>query len=107
NNKNSFVTATIPSNVEHDVPTVGFIDHVDTTDFETENVNPQIHENYDGNDIILNEEHPYVLKTSEFPNLKNYIGQTLITTDGTTLLGSDDKSGVAEIVTAGARLLAD
>ena len=107
NDKNSFVTATIPSNVEHDVPTVGFIAHVDTADFESENVNPQIHENYDGNDIILNEEHPYVLKTSEFPNLKNYIGQTLITTDGTTLLGSDDKSGVAEIVTAGARLLAD
>src|SRR5699024_679865 len=64
-------------------------------------------ENYDGNDIVLNEEHPYILKTSEFPNLKNYVGQTLITTDGTTLLGSDDKSGVAEIVTAGARLLAD
>lgn len=107
NDKNSFVTATIPSNVEHDVPTVGFIAHVDTADFESENVNPQIHENYDGNDVILNEEHPYVLKTSEFPNLKNYVGQTLITTDGTTLLGSDDKSGVAEIVTAGARLLAD
>lgn len=107
NNKNSFVTATIPSNVEHDVPTVGFIAHVDTADFESENVNPQIHENYDGNDIVLNEEHPYILKTSEFPNLKNYVGQTLITTDGTTLLGSDDKSGVAEIVTAGARLLAD
>lgn len=107
NNKNSFVTATIPSNVEHDVPTVGFIAHVDTADFESENVNPQIHENYDGNDIVLNEEHPYILKISEFPNLKNYVGQTLITTDGTTLLGSDDKSGVAEIVTAGARLLAD
>lgn len=107
NNKNSFVTATIPSNVEHDVPTVGFIAHVDTADFESENVKPQIHENYDGNDIVLNEEHPYILKTSEFPNLKNYVGQTLITTDGTTLLGSDDKSGVAEIVTAGARLLAD
>lgn len=107
NNKNSFVTATIPSNVEHDVPTVGFIAHVDTADFESENVNPQIHENYDGNDIVLNEKHPYILKTSEFPNLKNYVGQTLITTDGTTLLGSDDKSGVAEIVTAGARLLAD
>lgn len=107
NNKNSFVTATIPSNVEHDVPTVGFIAHVDTADFESENVKPQIHENYDGNDIVLNEEHPYILKISEFPNLKNYVGQTLITTDGTTLLGSDDKSGVAEIVTAGARLLAD
>lgn len=107
NDKNSFVTATIPSNVEHDVPTVGFIAHVDTADFESENVNPQIHENYDGNDIVLNEEHPYILKISEFPNLKNYVGQTLITTDGTTLLGSDDKSGVAEIVTAGARLLAD
>lgn len=107
NDKNSFLTATIPSNVEHDVPTVGFIAHVDTADFESENVKPQIHENYDGNDIVLNEEHPYILKISEFPNLKNYVGQTLITTDGTTLLGSDDKSGVAEIVTAGARLLAD
>lgn len=107
NDKNSFVTATIPSNVDYDVPTVGFIAHVDTADFESENVNPQIHENYDGEDIVLNEKYPYILKTSEFPNLKNYVGQTLFTTDGTTLLGSDDKSGVAEIVTAGARLLAD
>lgn len=107
NDKNSFVTATIPSNVDYEVPTVGFIAHVDTADFESENVNPQIHENYDGEDIVLDADYPYVLKTDEFPNLKNYVGQTLITTDGTTLLGSDDKSGVAEIVTAGARLLAD
>lgn len=107
NPKNSFVTATVPSNVDHDVPTVGFIAHVDTADFESENVQPQIHENYDGKDIILNEAESIILSPDEFPNLRNYLRQTLITTDGTTLLGSDDKSGVAEIVTACSQLLED
>ena len=78
---------------------------MDTADFESENIQPQKHVNYDGQPIILNQEEDITLDPSEFPNLKNYVGQTLITTDGTTLLGSDDKSGVAEIVTAGARLL--
>ncbi len=107
NEHNSFVTATIPSNVDYDVPTIGFISHVDTADFESEAVNPQIHENYDGEDLILNQEKNIILSPKEFPNLKNYIGKTLITTDGTTLLGSDDKSGVAEIITAGAEILAN
>lgn len=107
NPKNSFVTATVPSNVDYQVPTVGFIAHVDTADFESENVKPQIHENYNGEDIILNEDLGIILSPREFPNLKNCEGQTLITTDGTTLLGSDDKSGVAEIITACAQLLKD
>lgn len=105
NDKNSFVTATIPSNIDKDVPTIGFISHVDTADFESENVNPQIHEDYDGEDIVLNHEKGIILSPKDFPNLKNYVGQTLITTDGNTLLGSDDKSGVAEIITAGVELL--
>lgn len=107
NPKNSYVTATVPSNVDKDVPTIGFIAHVDTADFESENVQPQIHENYDGEDVVLNKEESIILSPDEFPNLRNYKGQTLITTDGTTLLGSDDKSGVAEVVTACAQLLAD
>lgn len=107
NPENSFVIATIPSNVDYDVPTIGFISHVDTADFESENIQPQKHENYGGETIVLNEAEDIVLDPKEFPNLKNYLGQTLFTTDGTTLLGSDDKSGVAEIITAGASLLAN
>lgn len=105
NPKNSYLTATIPSNIDKDVPTVGFIAHVDTADFESKNINPQLHENYDGNDIVLDSEGKYILSPKDFPNLKKYIGQTLITTDGTTLLGADDKAGVAEIVTAGHYLI--
>ena len=105
NLKNSYLTATIPSNIDKDVPTVGFIAHVDTADFESKNINPQLHENYDGNDIVLDSEGKYILSPKDFPNLKKYIGQTLITTDGTTLLGADDKAGVAEIVTAGHYLI--
>lgn len=100
NENNGFVTATLPANVEHEVPTVGFIAHMDTADFNSENIDPQFVENYDGEDIVLNEEKNIVLSPAEFPNLKNYIGQTLITTDGTTLLGSDDKSGIVEIMSA-------
>lgn len=100
NPENAFVTATLPSNVEHDVPTIGFIAHVDTADFNSENVTPLIHENYDGSTVVLNEAENIVMTPEDFPSLKNYLGQTLITTDGTTLLGADDKSGIAEIMTA-------
>lgn len=100
NNDNGFVTATVPSNIDKNVPTVGFIAHYDTADYNAENIQPQIHKNYDGKDVLLNKKKDIVMKVSEFPNLKDYIGETLITTDGTTLLGSDDKSGIAEIVAA-------
>lgn len=98
---NAYVMATLPSNVEHHVPTIGFISHFDTSpDFTGANVKPQIVENYDGNDIVLNTEKNIVLSPSYFEDLNLYKGQTLITTDGTTLLGADDKAGVCEIVTA-------
>ncbi|WP_430617930.1 peptidase T [Enterococcus sp. AZ188] len=101
NESNGFVIATLPSNVDHDVRSIGFIAHMDTADFNAENVDPQIIENYDGESTIkLDKEGKYILNTKDFPNLKNYAGETLITTDGTTLLGSDDKSGIAEIMTA-------
>ena len=101
NEANGFVIATLPSNVDHDVRSIGFIAHMDTADFNAENVDPQIIENYDGESTIkLDKEGKYTLNTKDFPNLKNYAGETLITTDGTTLLGSDDKSGIAEIMTA-------
>lgn len=101
NESNGFVSATLPSNVDHDVRSIGFIAHMDTADFNAENVDPQIIENYDGESTIkLDKEGKYTLNTKDFPNLKNYAGETLITTDGTTLLGSDDKSGIAEIMTA-------
>ncbi len=100
NYENCFVTASVPANIEKEVPTVGFIAHVDTADFEARNIKPQIYENYDGEKIILNKEQNIVLDPEDFPNLKNYIGQTIITTDGTTLLGADDKAGVASIITA-------
>ena len=100
NEENGFVTATLPSNLDKEVPTVGFIAHYDTADFNAEGINPQFVENYDGSEIILNELENIVLSPNDFPNLKNYIGQTLITTDGTTLLGSDDKSGIVEAISA-------
>ena len=99
-NKACFVNATLPSNIDKKVPTVGFIAHMDTADFNAEGINPQIVENYDGKDIVLNKEQNIILKVDEFPNLKNYISKTLITTDGTTLLGADDKSGIVEIIEA-------
>lgn len=99
--ENAYVMATLPSNVDYAVPTIGFIAHFDTSpDFSGENVNPQIVKNYDGNDIVLNKDLNIVLSPEEFPDLKKYVGQTLITTDGTTLLGADDKSGITEIVSA-------
>ena len=95
-----FVNATLPGNVDKDVPVIGFIAHMDTADFNATNVNPKIVENYDGEDIVLNEAKDIVLSVEEFPNLKNYVGKTMITTDGTTLLGADDKAGIVEIVEA-------
>ncbi|MBM7870858.1 tripeptide aminopeptidase [Clostridium pascui] len=99
--ENFYVMAEIPSNIDKQVPVVGFIAHMDTSpDMSGKDVNPKFVENYDGGDIVLNKENNIVLMPSEFPDLKNYIGKTLITTDGTTLLGADDKAGIAEIVTA-------
>ena len=99
--ENAYIMATLPSNVNHEVPTIGFISHFDTTpDFTGANVNPQIIETYDGKDIVLNEEENIVLSPDYFEDLKLYKGQTLITTDGTTLLGADDKAGIAEIISA-------
>lgn len=96
-----YVFATLPSNVEKSLPVIGFMAHMDTSpDMSGENVNPKFIDNYDGNDIVLNKEKNIVLTTKDFPELKKYIGETLITTDGTTLLGADDKAGIAEIMTA-------
>ncbi len=97
---NGFVTATLPSNVDYPVDTVGFIAHFDTADFNSVNIQPQLVHDYDGKDIVLNKEQDIVMKVNDFPNLKNYVGHTLITTDGTTLLGADDKAGLSEIVEA-------
>jgi tripeptide aminopeptidase len=99
--ENGYVMGILPSNIDKEVPKVGFVAHMDTSpDFSGKNVKPQILENYNGMDIVLNEEQNIVMKVSDFPELTNYKGQTLITTDGTTLLGADDKAGVAEIITA-------
>ncbi|MDM5321948.1 peptidase T [Bacillus altitudinis] len=99
--ENGYVMGTIPSNTDKDVPTIGFLAHIDTaTDFTGKNVKPQLHENYQGSDITLNEDLHIVLSPTQFPNLQKYQGHTLITTDGTTLLGADNKAGIAEIMTA-------
>lgn len=99
--KNGYLMATIPSNIDNDIPAVGFISHVDTSpDAPGCGIRPRIVENYDGRTIILNEAKGIELNPEEFPELKDYIGQTIITTDGTTLLGADDKAGVAEIMSA-------
>lgn len=101
-----YVFGFIPSNIEEIVPQIGFIAHYDSSpDFNGENVNPQIWENYDGEDLLLNRETGFTLSSTKFEALKKYIGQTIITTDGTTLLSADDKAGVAEIVTAAEFLL--
>lgn len=106
--ENAYIMATLPSNVEHDVPTIGFISHFDTTpDFTGANIKPQIIESYDGKDIILNEAENIVLSPDYFEDLLLYKGQTLITTDGTTLLGADDKAGITEIVSAMEYLIAN
>ena len=105
--ENAYVMATLPSNLETDCPVIGFISHFDTSpDYTATDVKPQIHENYDGKDIVLSAEEGIVLSPAYFEDLLMYKGQTLITTDGTTLLGADDKAGVAEIVTAMEYLIA-
>ncbi|MDX6181942.1 peptidase T [Flavobacterium sp. Fl-77] len=97
----AYIMATLPSNVAHEVPTIGFISHFDTSpDFSGANVKPQIIENYDGKDIVLNAKKNIILSPNYFKDLLQYKGQTLITTDGTTLLGADDKAGITEIVSA-------
>ena len=99
--EHAYIMATVPSNVEHPVPSIGFISHFDTSpDFTGKDVKPQIIENYDGKDILLNKEQNIILSPDYFEDLLMYKGQTLITTDGTTLLGADDKAGVTEIMTA-------
>ena len=104
---NGYLMASLPSNTDKTVPTVGFIAHVDTApDMSGKHVNPRIVTDYDGTDIVLNQEQGIVLSPADFPELKDYIGQDLIVTDGTTLLGADDKAGIAEIVTAVAYLQA-
>jgi len=103
---NGYVMATLPSNTDKDIPVIGFLAHLDTaTDFTGKNVKPQIIENYDGQDIVLNEELDVILSVTEFPELHEYKGHTLMTTDGTTLLGADNKAGIAEIMTAMAYLI--
>ena len=98
---NAYVMATLPRYVEHDVPVIGFVSHFDTTpDYTGANVKPQVIHNYDGKDIILNKEQNIVLSPDYFEDLLLYKGQTIITTDGTTLLGADDKAGVTEIMSA-------
>lgn len=106
--KNGYVTGTVPSNVEEKVPTIGFIAHMDTApDYSGEHVNPQIVGKYDCTDVVLNKEKNIIMKVKDFPELLMYEGKTLITTDGTTLLGADNKAGIAEILTAAERLLND
>ncbi|AVK60449.1 peptidase T [Lactobacillus sp. CBA3605] len=104
--QSAYVFATLPANSTQPMKTLGFISHIDTADFNSEHVNPQIVENYDGQSVIKLGESGYELDPKIFASLKNYAGQTLITTDGTTLLGADDKAGVAEIISAAAYLLA-
>ena len=100
NSINSYLIAELPSNLDHNVPVLGLISHVDTADFNSENIQPKIIENYDGKSVIkLDANGEFTLDPKIFPSLLNYAGQTLITTSGDTLLGSDDKSGVSEIIT--------
>ncbi len=104
---NGYLMATLPGNAGEGVPTVGFIAHLDTSpDMSGHNVKPRIVENYDGGDIVLNEQEGIVLSPSEFPELLHYKGESLIVTDGTTLLGADDKAGIAEIISAVEYLMA-
>jgi len=99
--ENCYIMATLPSNIDYKVPTIGFVSHIDTSpDFTGKNINPQVIYNYDGKDIVLNKEKNIILSSSYFDDLLQYKGQTIITTDGTTLLGADDKAGITEIVTA-------
>ncbi|WP_299151381.1 peptidase T [uncultured Dokdonia sp.] len=106
--ENAYVMATLPSNVDYEVPVIGFVAHFDTTpDFTGKDVKPQIWENYDGGNLMLNKEQNIVLSPDYFEDLKQYKGQTIVTTDGTTLLGADDKAGITEIMEAMQYLLAN
>lgn len=99
--ENCYLMATLPANTNKNIPTIGFVAHMDTSpDMTGKDVKPRIVENYDGNQIILNKELEIVLSPVDFPEMLDYIGQDLIVTDGTTLLGADDKAGIAEILTA-------
>ena len=99
--QNCYLMATLPSNIDYEVPTIGFIAHMDTSpDFTSTSVKPQIHKNYNGKDIVLNKTKNIVLSPDYFKELLQYKGNTLVTTDGTTLLGADDKAGITEIVSA-------
>jgi tripeptide aminopeptidase len=105
--KNGYVMATLPANTHKNIPTIGFISHMDTSpDMSGRNVKPRIVNNYDGNDILLNDEKVIVLETEKYPEILQYKGQDIIVTDGTTLLGADDKAGLAEIVSAMEYLIA-
>lgn len=99
--EHGYLLATLPSNVDFKVPVIGFLAHMDTSpDMSGTNVNPRIVSDYNGNDILLDQTSGITLKTADFPEIKQYKGQTIITTDGTTLLGADDKAGITEILTA-------
>ncbi|MBK3515859.1 peptidase T [Carboxylicivirga marina] len=104
--ENGYVMATVPATTDENIPVIGFVAHMDTSpDFSGKNVKPRIINNYRGGDIVLNEAEGITLKTSDFPEVEKYLGQDLVMTDGTTLLGADDKAGVAEIVTAAEYLI--
>lgn len=99
--ENGYIMATLPANTDKKVPVIGFIAHMDTSpDYSAHNVKPQIFKDYDGKDIVLNKEENIIMHTKDFPSLLNYKGKTIITTDGKTLLGADNKAGIAEIITA-------
>jgi len=99
--ENGYVMATLPANIEKNIPVIGWIAHMDTSpDMSGSHVNPQFVENYDGKDIVLNAAEKIILSPNDFPDLLKYIGQTIITTDGKSLLGADDKAGIAEILAA-------
>jgi tripeptide aminopeptidase len=99
--KNGYIMATLPANIQKEVPTIGFIAHMDTSpDMSGKNPKPRVVANYDGSSIVLNEEKAIVLETAKYPEILQYIGQDIVVTDGTTLLGADDKAGLAEIVSA-------
>ena len=105
--ENGYLMATLPANTDKELPTVGFIAHLDTSpDMSGRNVSPRIVKNYDGGEIVLCAEENVVLRPAEFPEMLHYVGQDLIVTDGKTLLGADDKAGIAEIITAMEYLLA-
>lgn len=99
--KYGYVTATLPSNIEKKVPAIGFLSHMDTApDMSGKNVKPQVFKNYDGKDIVINKDLNVILSTKDFPEINEYVGQTIITASGDTLLGADDKAGITEIITA-------